>query len=1063
MNRNTRRKKQNNRKRNNQRPDDLRLGDHLYYNQFSPNNSPKIRALVNTTQKALSPYFLYLTEAIKAEEKRGQYEVMWEQIKGKVVIELEPKSNKYRIDRLPPNLIIDYPYEELKEEKNRLFNDTNDSHIITFSKEETVQQGNGFKFKYFENSIPNLDDKLELNGQYIKFHVINHTITSSSKFSFNNSDIIIDDLIENESGWDIIVSQRKLGKVIFIDGAEYRIHLYNAKAFERLYDGNKLLDFEKIGNQYHLQELPKENVLKSEDGDEYFWQQRNSQQDFIIQLKDSDDDDSAKPVSDYFFDDGVEEIYQGSNKNTKIRIKHKNSEEKTLVLAAPYKQKIQLNKNEPIRIAVNTTVLKRQRDAIKSLNDSPVGAHKNLIKLFESKDHSQWESFNQRQIESWYVLTDPNYDGTDAQRSFVQKAVSTPEFAILEGPPGSGKTTAIIELILQLAKDGKRILLSASTHVAIDNVLERIGYYDTDNIIEPLRIGDEGRIADAVAHLQIQNKIEKLKESGMQEALAERFVLDSANLVCGTTMGIQQHPQIKNRDNSLPAAPLYDYLIIDESSKTTFQEFIVPALYAKKWILVGDIKQLSPYIEQSHIVHNFNSLVEDDMQYALKLIFHTLTTYGSLNPYIIEVNVKVIQHIDSYLSAWQTKDNNPYMDVVVCSLTRTSQNLKTILSIQPDKNALLLFGSNLILVEKGHYKDFASYLPKTHIFLNQNNIVDPFLFEQSYLHKKRLLPRYNNIGSERVEQNNPYAASQKFKQVFDEKSWAEEIAWRMIRVYERRMLKKKDSYYEKSYDLLKPFAKDNMVDRLYNMTLPSILESIQVGNGEKHKDSTVITEGFDENIRKQRHIILNYQHRMHPDISKFSRDEFYTSSENIALLDGNKTQRDWDYNRYTKRAVWIDTPKSESAKRQDRTHFDEANRIIKEIEQFLGYSATHKHPEGKEWTIAVITYYRPQETLLRKKLCEFCSQPNKISRFFKNGVSILLYTVDKFQGMEADMVFISMVRGKSIGFMDNINRLNVALTRAKYQRVIVGDIEFFRKQKNSEELKRLADTSERLS
>ena len=76
--------------------------------------------------------------------------------------------------------------------------------------------------------------------------------------------------------------------------------------------------------------MPKENVLKSEDGDEYFWQQRNSQQDFIIQLKDSDDDDSAKPVSDYFFDDGVEEIYQGSNKNTKIRIKHKNSEEKRL-------------------------------------------------------------------------------------------------------------------------------------------------------------------------------------------------------------------------------------------------------------------------------------------------------------------------------------------------------------------------------------------------------------------------------------------------------------------------------------------------------------------------------------------------------------------------------------------------------------------------------------------------------------------------------------------------------------------------------------------------------------
>jgi len=1062
MNRNTSRKEQNNRNRINQRTYGLLLGDHLYYNQFSPNNAPKIRALVNTTQKALSPYFSYLTEAIKAEEKRGQYEVMWEQIKGKVVIELEPKSNKYRIDRLPPNLIIDYPYEELKDDKNRLINDTT-SDLHSFTKNDVIKCEMGFQFKVLPDPLPSINDLLELNGQSVAFTISSKKISNNSIFISNNSEFKIDSIIENESGWDIIVSQKKLGEVIFIDRAEYRIHSYNAKAFERLNDGNKLLDFKKIGNQYHLQELPKENVLTSENGDEFFWRPRSSPQDFIIQLKDSDDDDSTKPVSDYFFDDDVEEIYQESNRKIKIRIKHKNSEEKTLVLAAPNKEKIQLNKNEPIRIAVNTTVLKRQRDAIKSLNDSPVDAQKNLIKLFESKDHSRWEPFNQRQIESWYVLTDPNYDGTDAQRSFVQKAVSTPEFAILEGPPGSGKTTAIIELILQLAKDGKRILLSASTHVAIDNVLERIGNYDTDNIIEPLRIGDEGRIADAVAHLQIQKKIEKLKESGMQEALAERFVLDSANLVCGTTMGIQQHPQIKNRDNSLPAAPLYDYLIIDESSKTTFQEFIVPALYAKKWILVGDIKQLSPYIEQSHIVHNFNSLVEDDMQYALKLVFHTLTKYGSRNPYIIEVNTKIIQYIDSYLSAWQTKDDNPYKDVVVCSITRTSQNLKTILSIQPDKNALLLFGSDLILVEKDHYNDYASYLPKTHILLNQNNTVDPFLFEQSYLHKKRLLPRYNNIGSEIVEKNNPHAASKKFKQVFDEKSWAEEIAWRMIRVYERRMLKKKDSYYEKSFDLLKPFAKDNMVDRLYNMTLPSILESIQVGNGEKHKDSTVITEGFDENIRKQRHVILDYQHRMHPDISKFSRDEFYTSSENIALLDGNKTQRDWDYNRYTKRAVWIDTPKSESAKRQDRTHFDEANRIIKEIEQFLGYSATHKHPEEKEWTIAVITYYRPQETLLRKKLCEFCSQPNKISRFYKNGVSILLYTVDKFQGMEADMVFISMVRGKSIGFMDNINRLNVALTRAKYQRIIVGDIEFFRKQNNSEELKRLADTSERLS
>jgi superfamily I DNA and/or RNA helicase len=83
-----------------------------------------------------------------------------------------------------------------------------------------------------------------------------------------------------------------------------------------------------------------------------------------------------------------------------------------------------------------------------------------------------------------------------------------------------------------------------------------------------------------------------------------------------------------------------------------------------------------------------------------------------------------------------------------------------------------------------------------------------------------------------------------------------------------------------------------------------------------------------------------------------------------------------------------------------------------------------------------------------------------MSRFNKGNTNILLYTVDKFQGMEADIVFLSMVRGSTIGFMDNINRLNVALTRAKYQRVIVGDKRFFAQQKNSDELKKLAGNGE---
>lgn len=64
--------------------------------------------------------------------------------------------------------------------------------------------------------------------------------------------------------------------------------------------------------------------------------------------------------------------------------------------------------------------------------------------------------------------------------------------------------------------------------------------------------------------------------------------------------------------------------------------------------------------------------------------------------------------------------------------------------------------------------------------------------------------------------------------------------------------------------------------------------------------------------------------------------------------------------------------------------------------------------------------------------------------------------MDKFQGHEADIVFLSMVQNKRIGFLDNPNRLNVAITRAKYQLVILGNADYFTKQTQSEDLKKLA-------
>ena len=68
-------------------------------------------------------------------------------------------------------------------------------------------------------------------------------------------------------------------------------------------------------------------------------------------------------------------------------------------------------------------------------------------------------------------------NGIETQRKAVFTGLSCPDISLIRGPPGTGKTTVICEIIQQLAvNQGLRVLMVAPTHIAVDNVLERIGF-----------------------------------------------------------------------------------------------------------------------------------------------------------------------------------------------------------------------------------------------------------------------------------------------------------------------------------------------------------------------------------------------------------------------------------------------------------------------------------------------------------------------------------------------------------------------------------------------------------
>ena len=115
------------------------------------------------------------------------------------------------------------------------------------------------------------------------------------------------------------------------------------------------------------------------------------------------------------------------------------------------------------------------------------------------------------------------------------------------------------------------------------------------------------------------------------------------------------------------------------------------------------------------------------------------------------------------------------------------------------------------------------------------------------------------------------------------------------------------------------------------------------------------------------------------------------------------------------------------------------------------------------WSVACLTYYKRQERNLKQSIKELFNENREKSHYEnkENHIEIFIYTVDKFQGREADVVFLSLIKsGKSgLGFMDSPNRLNVALTRARFQRVIVGNRNYFRNTRKSELLKSLSENA----
>jgi len=181
---------------------------------------------------------------------------------------------------------------------------------------------------------------------------------------------------------------------------------------------------------------------------------------------------------------------------------------------------------------------------------------------------------------------------------------------------------------------------------------------------------------------------------------------------------------------------------------------------------------------------------------------------------------------------------------------------------------------------------------------------------------------------------------------------------------------------------------------------------------------------------------LEIQYRMNKKINGFPSCEFYeckvktdTSAENITINDLN-IKSDGFYGG-EEPVVFVDTcgKFKEKSKKDSLSKYNpkEAEFVVLLVEGFLNRGAKEEH-------IGVITPYKDHEeyikNLIKSEKCKVKSDLLEVK------------SVDGFQGREKEIIILSLVRAnekEEIGFLSDIRRLNVAITRAKRKLIIIGD------------------------
>lgn len=270
------------------------------------------------------------------------------------------------------------------------------------------------------------------------------------------------------------------------------------------------------------------------------------------------------------------------------------------------------------------------------------------------------------------------------------------------------------------------------------------------------------------------------------------------------------------------------------------------------------------------------------------------------------------------------------------------------------------------------------------------------------------------------------------------------------------MLKGKKIILVGDHHQLPPLVGEDTLDE----TLQAILEESE-NLEEKEELKKLLKESLFErlfkNLPQSSKTMLAIQYRMHESIMEtitpFYEEENYRLQ--CGLVDSDSVRDHLLESRYVNRKdhlLWLDLPNEkqyfEERMKDGKSRFNQAELdAIRDMLLDLNEATAIAKKEGRmnpeeRKSIGVISFYGEQVKRIDRLIGQQVNLPHLT---FRTG------TVDKFQGMEMDVILLSMVRNNQeksgdIGFANDYRRLNVALSRARELLVLVGSSAMFTKR-----------------